>query len=590
MKESDRLYYVLKMLIVLCSVMLVCLVLWFAVDEGYITLAVGKDKNPIEVSCRREDMAEGESVYLSFRIISPDKVDKDNLQWISSNPEAVSIEGNKATGVSPGEAEVYMTDGNVKSNILKLQCVIRATGVHITNKTDVLYIGEKYQLEALVQPENATYKTVQYKSSNERIATVDENGVVEALSTGTTQIAVCDRDRKCYDSFILHVRIKNVESIELDDNEIELVKGQSYILEAAVLPLDASYREVEWESSNPDVAEVEAGNIKALSVGTAEIVAITDRGAKTASCVVNVVKSGRSSEVKYAAEELKVRSGSSPDSGEIYTISKNDPVYILKAMEGGLYKVRTLSGICGYVECSSSLLLDVKPTPTPTSTPTPAPKPKPAKEWETMENVPGEYRIWDVPYINQFVEGYPTGCELVSAVMLLQYRGYPVSTQGLVSAVKMGSGKYRDASGAWRAGNPFKEFAGDPSKKRNEGSYGCFAAPIVDAIEKLVPGCSVQDISGCSEEQLFKCVASGHPVIVWCVKDAGTLKDGVEWKYTDGSGSFKELVGEHCAVLTGYDDNYVYLNDPSAGRNARQNKDKFLSNWKQLYSQAIVIE
>ena len=43
-------------------------------------------------------------------------------------------------------------------------------------------------------------------------------------------------------------------------------------------------------------------------------------------------------------------------------------------------------------------------------------------------------------------------------------------------------------------------------------------------------------------------------------------------------------------MLIGYDDTYVYLNDPSAGKNARQPKDKFLSNWKQLYSQAIIIE
>jgi len=593
MKESDGLYYVLKALIVLFSVILLCIVLWFAVDEGYITLAAGRDKEryPIEVSCRREDMAIGESIHLSFQIISSYKVDKDNLQWVSSNPEVVLIEGNKATGVSPGEAEVYLTDGNVKSNILKLQCVIRATEVHITNKTDVLYIGEKYQLETLVQPDNATYKTVEYRSLNERIATVDENGMVKALSTGTTQIAICDRDKKCHDSFILHVRIKNVESIELDDKEIELVKGQSYILEANVLPLDASYREIEWESSNPEVAEVEAGSIKAVSEGTAEIMAITDRGAKTASCIVTVVKSGENGEVKYAADELKVRSGSSPDSGELCTISKYDSVQILKAMEGGLYKVRTSSGICGYVECSTSLLLDVKPTPTPTSTPTPTQTPKAAdRDWEKIESIPGEYRIWDVPYINQFVEGYPTGCELVSAVMVLQYRGYQVTTNSLVSAIKMGSSKYKDESGIWYAGNPFKEFVGDPSKRRDNGSYGCFAEPVVDAIEKLIPECEVYDISGCSEEELFKCVAAGYPVIVWCVKDAGTLKDGVEWKYTDGSGSFKELVGEHCAVLTGYDDKYVYLNDPSAGRNARQSKDKFLNNWRQLYSQAIVIE
>lgn len=587
MKKTDRSYYVLKTLIILFSVMLLCLVLRFAADEGYITFAAGRnnEKAPVEISCNREDMAVGESASLSFWIVSPDKVDEDNLQWISSNPEVISIEGNKATGVSPGEAEVYITDGNVKSNVLELQCVVRVTEVNITNKTDTLYVGEEYQLDVSVQPDNATYKTVEYKSLNEGIATVDENGMVKALSSGTTQISVCDRDRKCFDSFTVRVLVKNVESIELDDEQVELEKGQSYILEASVLPLDASYRDVEWKSSNPDVAEVDAGIIKAVSEGTAEIAAITDRGAKSASCTVTVVSSGGNSVIKYAAEELKVRAGSSPDSEELCTVAKYDSVQILKTMENGLYKVRTSGGICGYMECDSSLLLDAKPTPEPTPTPEAA-----LNDLKAQGSLPSEYHINDVPYINQFTEGYPTGCELVSAAMVLQYRGCTVTADSLVSAVDKGRGKYKDASGVWYGGNPFTEFVGDPSQKMSEGSYGCFAAPVVKAVEKVAPECKVYDISGCSEEQLLEYVAGGSPVVVWCVKNAGTLKEGVQWKYTDGSGSFKELVGEHCAVLTGYDEEYVYLNDPSAGRNVRQNRDKFLSNWKQLYSQAVIIK
>ena len=73
-------------------------------------------------------------------------------------------------------------------------------------------------------------------------------------------------------------------------------------------------------------------------------------------------------------------------------------------------------------------------------------------------------------------------------------------------------------------------------------------------------------------------------------KNGGDLRNGVKWLYKDGSGSFQELIGEHCAVLIGYDDNYVYLNDPSAGKNVKQNKSKFISNWEKLYSQAIIIE
>ena len=78
--------------------------------------------------------------------------------------------------------------------------------------------------------------------------------------------------------------------------------------------------------------------------------------------------------------------------------------------------------------------------------------------------------------------------------------------------------------------------------------------------------------------------------MVWCTARAVPLQKGVTWRYPDGSGSFDELVKEHCAVLIGYDNNYVYLNDPSAGRDVKQPKDVFINNWKQLYSQAIIMK
>ena len=54
--------------------------------------------------------------------------------------------------------------------------------------------------------------------------------------------------------------------------------------------------------------------------------------------------------------------------------------------------------------------------------------------------------------------------------------------------------------------------------------------------------------------------------------------------------SFVELKGEHCAVLIGYDQDYVYLNDPIAGQGARQPRWKFEENWHILYDQAIIID
>ena len=222
--------------------------------------------------------------------------------------------------------------------------------------------------------------------------------------------------------------------------------------------------------------------------------------------------------------------------------------------------------------------------------------------------------IPNVPYINQFTLGYPTGCEAVSATMVANYLGYNISSAQVIAAtptdekgirqethtVEVTVEQVNEESGEtetittteeqtdWYGGNPFEVFVGHPSKKLNEGSYGCFAKPITVALQSC--GVPATNISGCSIDTVFEYIRNGKPVVVWCKKNAGDLIEGVTWKYEDGSGSYTELKGEHCAVLIGYDSEYVYLNDPSAGKGVKQPKSKFISNWHILFNQAIVID
>lgn len=221
--------------------------------------------------------------------------------------------------------------------------------------------------------------------------------------------------------------------------------------------------------------------------------------------------------------------------------------------------------------------------------------------------------IANVPYINQFSLGYPTGCEAVSATMAAQYAGYNVSSAQIISAtptdtkgkrqetrtVEVSVEKVNEETGEtetvvttesvtdWYGGNPFEVFVGHPTKGLSTGSYGCFAKPITIALQAC--GVPATNISGCSIDTVLNYVANGKPVVVWCKKNAGDLTEGVTWKYEDGNGSYTELVGEHCAVLIGYDADYVYLNDPSAGKNVKQPRAKFTSNWYKLFSQAVII-
>ena len=91
-----------------------------------------------------------------------------------------------------------------------------------------------------------------------------------------------------------------------------------------------------------------------------------------------------------------------------------------------------------------------------------------------MKEKPNEnsHHIDNVPYLNQISLGYPTGCEAVSAAMLLKYKGYNVSAKNIIDNTKNGSKKYLSDDGNWYGANPFKEFVGHPSIGLSKGSYG----------------------------------------------------------------------------------------------------------------------
>ena len=153
------------------------------------------------------------------------------------------------------------------------------------NKTSVdIPVGRTAHLSATVLPENTTDKTIIWSSSDEAIAMVVD-GVVSTKKIGEATIrAACgDKYAKC----IVNVIPIEVESITLDKTSASLKAGQSITLTASVNPSDATDKTVTWTSSNPSVATVENGNVKAVKIGSATITA--KAGDKTATCEITVV-------------------------------------------------------------------------------------------------------------------------------------------------------------------------------------------------------------------------------------------------------------------------------------------------------------
>ena len=171
------------------------------------------------------------------------------------------------------------------------QFAVYVSGITLDKTEAELMRGETLRLSATVSPDDARNKTVKWTSGNDKIATVDADGVVAAIAVGETTITATAADGSGISATCkIKVTPRLVTSIELGKEELTLEKTFTAQLVATVLPEDADDRNVVWSSGNEEVATVdETGLITALKVGEASITATANDGSGvTATCVVTV--------------------------------------------------------------------------------------------------------------------------------------------------------------------------------------------------------------------------------------------------------------------------------------------------------------
>ena len=151
--------------------------------------------------------------------------------------------------------------------------------------------GEDATLTATVAPEDASDKTFAWSTSDEKVATVDENGKVTAVAAGTATITATTTDggktAKC--EVTVEAKVIPVEGVTVDKETLEMVEGDEATLAATVAPEEATDKTVAWSTSDEAVATVDAeGKVTAVAPGTATITVTTTDGEKTATCAVTV--------------------------------------------------------------------------------------------------------------------------------------------------------------------------------------------------------------------------------------------------------------------------------------------------------------
>lgn len=182
-------------------------------------------------------------------------------------------------------------------------------------------------------------------------------------------------------------------------------------------------------------------------------------------------------------------------------------------------------------------------------------------------------KVIKVPYIDQTKE-WPTGCESVSAVMLLQYLGIDITVEEFVER-HLERKPLFEKDGRLYGADPRKVFVGSPA---DENSMGCYAPVIRKALKGALCRAAecgtglrgtVQDVwepvdlTGVPVEVLLReYINNDMPVIFWTSIDLKETYAGPEWIVADTGETFEWRSNEHCMLLVGYDEENYYFNDP----------------------------
>ena len=207
---------------------------------------------------------------------------------------------------------------------------IKPTKITLNCKTITLNTGSTTTLIPTISPTTATNKSVKWKSSNTKIATINSEGLITAIKAGKSTITVTTVDNRKTAKCIVTVKtipIINVTNITIDAENISMNVGDSDVLTTTITPDNATNQNVTWNSSDESIVTVNSeGEIEGLKSGKATITATTVDGKKTAKCVVTVKANDVNPIITFKDVNLEeaVRDSINKPSGDLFKSDVQD--------------------------------------------------------------------------------------------------------------------------------------------------------------------------------------------------------------------------------------------------------------------------
>lgn len=246
------------------------------------TIVVEEVVNSVKLNKNTLELTVGETETLTVTVDPTTAADK--LVWKCDPVGVVQLVDGKVTALAAGTATITVSDPTgAKSDSCAVTVYATATEITLDKTAVDMYVGDEQTIVATVVPQGT--KSATFASSDETIATVDNNGKVVAIKAGSATItATVDKiTAQCT------VTVYNkATAIALDIQSIDMYSGETHTLVVTATPSEG-IRQVSFATLDEKVATVdENGVITAVGAGSTTITATLDD--VTASVTVTVIK------------------------------------------------------------------------------------------------------------------------------------------------------------------------------------------------------------------------------------------------------------------------------------------------------------
>ncbi|KAL9646321.1 hypothetical protein ABK040_014474 [Willaertia magna] len=208
---------------------------------------------------------------------------------------------------------------------------------------------------------------------------------------------------------------------------------------------------------------------------------------------------------------------------------------------------------------------------------------------------PSSFFIPNVPIINQYKEGLPTGCECTALAQLLIWSGIPTNPKQLAIMIRKEPYPFPFDKTTYYGGNPHRAFVGDPFS--SSLGMGVFDLPIAQLIHEFHLSNNSYPykpkvLSSLPFNNILEYLAmSRTPIVVWTTLKQREPRVTEQWyDYKNVFNLIQWKSPEHAVTLVGFNETHVQVNDVDLGESVFYDRNLFAKHYVEIGSFAVGIE